>query len=132
MKKNDGWINALFSLVFIAAPALVIFYFLLPTWTGYEEISYGMIWVVALGFLTYIAILSFALIYFEWLTIESLNFNIPISLALMAILVTYPLPLWAVAIIVVAIVLFAFPINIMVTKYKENKILKRKKSNKGA
>lgn len=130
MKQNDGWINALFSLVFIAAPALIIFYFLLPGWTGHEVVSYGIIWLVAISFFVYVGILSWLLIHFKWLAIDSLNFNVPISLALMTILVTYPLPFWAMGVLVVIAVLLAFPVNIAVTKYKEKKIIKLRRTYK--
>ncbi|NQZ66189.1 MAG: hypothetical protein HRT99_03180 [Mycoplasmatales bacterium] len=126
MKKNDGWLNALFSLVFIATPALIIFYFFLPSWSGFERVSYGTIWGIAIGFIFYVILLSVILIRFEILSIESLNFNIPISIVLVIILVSYPLALWATAIFVIIGILLAFPVNMLVNKYKESKIKQKK------
>lgn len=127
MKTNDGWINALFSLVFIAAPALVLFYFFLPTWNPDANYSYWITWIITIIFFIYVGLLSLLLIYFKWLTIESLNFNIPITLVLMLILVTNPLPLWATALFVLTGVFTAIPVNIITTKIKENKIREYKK-----
>ena len=127
MKQNDGWVNALFSLLFIAVPAIVLFYFFLPSWSGKDPSSYGMIWGIAIGFWAYVGLLSFLLIYFDLLSIESLNFNIPIALALMMILVSYPLPLWATGILVIVCVLIALPVNILTTRIRENNQSKKKK-----
>ena len=127
MKNSDSWVNALFSLVFIAVPAIVLFYFFLPSWTGKEPESYGLIWGIAIGFWAYVALLSFLLIYFKLLSIESLNFNVPIALALMVILVSYPIPLWATGILVFVCVMIAFPINMLTTRIRENYQSKNKK-----
>lgn len=124
MKKNDGWINALFSLVFIATPALILYFFYLPTWSGNDDQAYWVVWVIALLFMVYVVVLSYVLIKFEWLTIESLNFNIPITLALMAIMVTYTLPLWATAIITLAMVMVALPVNMWTTRFRNIQISK--------
>ncbi|MCK5866986.1 MAG: hypothetical protein KAG14_01165 [Mycoplasmataceae bacterium] len=126
MKKNDGWMNALFALIFIATPAITIFYFILPTWSNKEVLNYGMIWVVAIAFIIYAILFSTLLILLNILSIESLNFNIPIAFALMSILVTYPLPLWATGVIVIGVVLMAFPMNMLTTKIKINLIHRNK------
>ncbi|MCK5806997.1 MAG: hypothetical protein KAG91_01210 [Mycoplasmataceae bacterium] len=118
MKKNDGWMNALFALIFIATPAITLFYFILPTWSNKEVLSYGMIWVVAIGFIAYAILLSTLLIMLKIISIDSLNFNVPIAFALMAILVTYTLPLWATGVIVIGVILMAFPMNMLTTKIK--------------
>lgn len=128
MKNNNGWINALFSLVFIATPSLFLFFFFLPSWNGYERVSYGMIWVIALGFISYVLLFSFLVIHYEILTIDSLSFNIPITMVLMSILISYPLPLWATAVFVILMVLFAFPVNVFVNNFKERR--KHKTKNK--
>ena len=127
MKKNDGWMNALFALIFIAVPAIILFYFILPGWTNKKPtFGYDIVWVIAIGFIVYTILFSIILIIFKVLSIESLNFNVPIAFALMGILVTYPLPLWATGVIVISVVLMAFPMNILTTKIKRSLIRNKK------
>lgn len=131
MRKNDGWVNALFALVFIAVPAILLFYFYLPSWSGQKPLPYGYIWLIAIIFWIYVGLLSFLLIKFQWLALESLNFNVPISVSLMLILITSPLPLWATALFVIGGVLTAIPVNIYTTRFRENRAKKPKnKSSK--
>ena len=127
MKKNDGWVNALFALIFIAVPAVILFYFFLPSWTDKKPIEYGYIWLIAISFLLYVGLFSFILIKFDWLPFESLNFNVPISVSLMIILVSHPLPLWATALLVLLGILSAFPVNIYTTRLRESKTKQSKK-----
>ena len=116
MKTNDGWLNALFALLFIAVPAIVGFYFLLPDWTGYDVVSYGSMWGIGLGFAVYVIIASTLVIYFKILTIDSLNFDIPITLVFVAMFVTSGIPLWGRILLVITCVLLTFPVNILVSK----------------
>lgn len=130
MKKTDGWVTALFALVFIAVPAVILFYFFLPEWTDKKPINYSYIWLIAISFWVYTGILTFILIRFEWLSIDSINFNIPISITMMLILLTSPLPLWATALFVLFGILTAFPTNIFVTRLKEKQIKKNQNKKK--
>jgi hypothetical protein len=129
MKKTNNWINTLFALIFIAIPSLIIFYFLLPTWSNKLVISYWKMWIVAIGFCFYSFAISFGFVYFKILSIDSLNFNIPITLSLMTIFVSYNLPTWAIFLIVVLVIITSFPINIWTQNYKKKKIKKIKKNN---
>lgn len=119
MIKNDSWMNALFSLVFIAVPALIMYYFLLPDWTGKEVVTYPYIWLISFSFLAYVALLSFLLIRFNILSFQSLNFNVPLALCLVLIFVTYDVDLWGRALILIAGILTALPMNMITDKYKK-------------
>ena len=121
MKKHDGWISSLFALIFIAVPALIIFLFFLPSWSNNFDINYGYIWLIALSFFVYVALIHFIAIYCQIISIESLNFNVPISISLMAILVCYPLPIWLTFLIVFLCIMSAFPTNILTNKYIESR-----------
>ena len=130
MKESNGWINALFSLVFVAAPAMVMFYFLLPDWADIQILTTGEMWAVTLGFIAYSALLNFLLIKFEFLPIDSINFNGPLTLVLAIIFISFGLDIWVRALLMIIGVLLAFPTNVYVAKMKEKKIRKLKQGKK--
>ena len=125
MTKNKSGLNSLFTLIFIALPSLIIFYFLLPTWANKQVVSHREMWLIAFGFCLYSFLLNFLLIYFKILSIESLNFNIPMTFSLMALFVGYKLPFWIMFLIILGIIMFALPINIITNKYRHQKLNKK-------
>ena len=128
MKKNDGWVNALFALVFIAVPAMIIYYFILPDWTGRIVLPLGSTMGIAVGFIAAIMGITALLIKFELLPYQAINFNIPVAVGLMVLLVSYDLSMWARVLLIVAVILMAFPVN-MFTSYlirnKKYKLMKK-------
>ena len=128
MRKNN-WSNALFTLIFIALPSLIMFYFLLPTWSNKEVLAYSSMWLVAIGFCLYSFLINILFIYYKILSLESINFNIPITLCLMSLFLSYKLPTWAMFLIVLSIIIFTFPINVWTNKYKNQKLIKINKKN---
>ncbi|MCK5945752.1 MAG: hypothetical protein KAG04_00620 [Mycoplasmataceae bacterium] len=128
MKKNDGWMNALFALLLIVVPVLVGFYFLLPDWTGRYVISYGAMWGVAIGFIAYVVLISYILIKVKLLTLDSIAFNIPVTIVMVGIFVSPYLPIWARGLIVLTLIMSALPANMLVTRIKEEIVYKNKKN----
>lgn len=118
MRKTSGWVNALFALVFIACPALVGFFLWVPYWENGTEQATWFYWVIGLSFLAYVALLCWFLIHFEWLGVDSLNFNIPIALVFFTLFVSWDLTRWIQIILVIVIVLLAFPVNMWTTHLK--------------
>ena len=127
MKRNDGWTNALVALVFIAVPAVILYYFLLPDWTNKEVISLGASMGIAIGFIVFTIAWTSLFIKFEILPYQALNFNIPVALGLMMLFVTYDLTMWARALLLILVILLAFPINMLTDKLITSK---RRKLNK--
>ena len=128
MKKNDGWINALSAMLLIVVPVLIGFYFLLPDWTSKWVISYGVMWGVSFGFMAYVAIMSYILIHFKVLTIDSIAFNIPITIVMVGIFLSPGIAIWARGLIVLGLILTAIPSNMLVTKIKDEIKYRNKKS----
>lgn len=127
MKRNDGWTNALVALVFIAVPAVILYYFLLPDWTNKEVISLGASMGIAIGFIAFTIAWTSLFIKFEILPYQALNFNIPVALGLMMLFVTYDLTMWARVLLLILVILLAFPVNMMTDKLITSK---RRKLNK--
>ncbi len=134
MKRSNGWVNALLTLIVVAIPAIILYYFTLPDWNNVKDlknfstylIPYGYMWLIAIGFI--LAVTSF-LIFFMWLrwvNLDIFNFAIPLTLVLMGIYLTPMLPIWGRAILVISLILTAFPIMMLTTKIKE-RIIKNKK-----
>lgn len=121
MRNTNGWVNALFALVFIATPALVGFFLWVPYWEDAHKEPTWFYYVVALGFLVYVSLFSWLLIKFEWLGIDSLNFNIPIALVFAALFVSYDWAIWLKVLVTVFMVLMAFPVNMWTTNFRKRK-----------
>lgn len=117
MKRTNQWINALFALIFIAVPAMVAFVFWVPYWDIADEQPYWFYWALSGGFIIYVALLSWLLIHFEVLYLDSLNFNVPITLVFVSLFVSYEWHMAIRVILVVLMVLVALPITIW-TNYK--------------
>ena len=118
MKKDKNWETIIFALLFIAAPALIGFYFLLPDWRPDNKplLSYGYIWLISLGFIVFVGLLSALFIYLNYINWSSMKFIIPIVITFSIMYVTYPLPIWARAVLVIVSITFSFPINMFVDK----------------
>jgi len=132
--KSNGWVNALLTLIVVAVPAIILYYFTLPGWNNIRDthnlslypISYGLMWVIAISFIISSILL---LIFFMWLRLVNLgifNFAIPLSLVLMGIYVTPMWPIWGRGILAIVLIFTSFPIMMLTTKIKE-KIIKNKK-----
>lgn len=115
MRNTNGWVNALFALVFIATPALVGFFLWVPYWADAHEQPTWFYYVVALGFLVYVSLFSWLLIKFEWLGYDSLNFNIPIALVFAVLFISYDWAIWLKVLATIAMVFTAFPVNMWTT-----------------
>lgn len=129
---SNGWVKALFALVFIAVPAFVGYIFFLPDWSNAgQKYDLWFYWVVAIGFIIYALGFSFILIYFDILGVDSLAFNIPLAIVLAIIFVTFPWGhggWWALrALMVILGICTAWPINTIIYNWQERKIINNKK-----
>ncbi len=117
----------LFTMVFIAVPFLVVeFYvFSLPAFKiSSGDVDILMILYVTIGFLVYSLGISILVVWLKILHIDSLKFNIPITLFYMVLMITYGAELYYVITFSILAMLMAIPTNIFITKYKESKIVR--------
>ena len=120
--KNNGWANTLFAMVFIAIPFLVILFFVFGV-SPFKD-NYTNMALLSAGFALYSLLLSFVVVFLGVLHIDSLKFNIPISLVFMVLLFTYDAELYYLIPFSILAILTSIPANILVTKYKESRIRK--------
>ena len=120
--KNNGWANTLFAMVFIAMPFLVLAFFVFhvaPFKNNMLNIS-----LMTIGFTIYAIGFSFIVVWLDVLHIDSLKFNIPITLVFMVLLFTFDTELYYIIPFSIVAILTTIPTNIFVTKYKESRIRK--------
>lgn len=137
-RYSNGWVNALFALVFIAVPAVVGMVFFSPDWNkeGKELANqpYWFYWVVAIGFVIYALIFSLILIKLEVLGMDCLTFNVPIALVFATLFVTYPWHTgakWGLTVLMVIIAIAtAWPMNTFVWFWAERQAEKIKENNR--
>ena len=135
MKSTNGWVNALLTLIVVAMPAIILYYFTLPGWNDIKDvhnwslypISYWLMWVIAISFIIIVTLLMIFFMWLRWVNLDILNFAIPLTLVLMGIYVTPMWPIWARSIIAITLIFTSFPMMMLTTKIKSNIISKSKK-----
>ncbi len=120
--KHKGWNTTLFSLVFIATPAIIGYAFLLPDWTQKQVVNYGYLWLIGLAFLVYAVLISYFFIFLRVLYYDSLIFSIPLAFVFFLIFISPQLPWWARALIVFGGIFITIPISIMVQKFHKKEL----------
>lgn len=119
--KTSSLIKSLISFFLVLLPSLIIWFFFSKDWTPNPIISYKYIWLIALGFVMLVLLISwiFVITHIAWY--DLFNFTLPIAILMMLILITYPLTSWARALIIIgAIIVVTLPINMFVTRLTEN------------
>ena len=117
--KNDGWTNALFALVFLVVPGLILVFWVL----GLANIKNNL-WFqigIGIGFIGYGIIFSVLVILIKWLAIDSLAFNAPITIVFGILIMTYSAEIWLMVIMTFLGVMTALPANSLVHKFKRRK-----------
>lgn len=117
--KNDGWTNALFALVFLAVPGLLFIFWLFGL-DGIDD-NTGIQIGIGFGFVAYGILFSIFAIWIKWLSIDSLSFNIPITIVFGVLMMTNEGPIWLMAITAFAGVMTALPANSLVNWLKRRK-----------
>ena len=112
----------LFAMVLIAIPFLVLAFFVFHMEPFKDNVLNTSL--MSIGFSIYAIGLSFIVVWLKVLHIDSLKFNIPISLVFMALLFTFDAELYYLIPFSILAILTAIPTNIFVTKYKESRIRK--------
>lgn len=127
MKKYSSWLSALFALVFIAVPSIVIIYFLMDMSPNYG-IVFGSAFAVLIGgnLLAYIAYKL------EVFGIDAFSFIVPITIVFFGLIATVYQHWWVMLIVALVGVLSSFPTNMLITKIKEHKRHKLLESAKKA
>lgn len=113
--------TALITLIFVVVPALVMFYFLMPSWAGKQVISLGYMFLVAFGFIIYSISIGAFFVWTRTLTPFALAFLIPISLALMIMFVSYDLPIWAQMLLTLPGIATVIPTQLIIEKIYDKK-----------
>ncbi len=110
--------NALFSLVFVAGPALLMFYFWLPEWNDNKyQIPIGYLYLSAFGLVIFTFLATFLFVYLGLISFDALRFSLPLALAFAVILVSSFWPTWVRAFAVILTVMFAWPINGLISRF---------------
>lgn len=121
-KRNYGsWMTALITMIFVVVPALVLFYFLMPSWAGKEVINIGYMFLVAFGFILYSIGIGALFVWTRTLTPFGVAFLVPIALALMLIFVSDPLPIWAQMLLTLPGILTVIPTQLVIEKIYDKK-----------
>ena len=117
--KNNGWVNALFALFFLVVPGIILI-FLIFDLNGIDNnllVQAG----VGIAFIVYGVLLSILVILIKWIAIESLAFNIPITIVFGLLMITNEGPIWLMAIMTFVAIMTALPANGLVQKLKRRK-----------
>lgn len=135
MTRTPWYLSLLFSLVFVAAPAMVMYWFILPGWgdNKFSDYEYWFYWVIGLAFIAYVAVISTIFILFKIVHIDCLNIDIPMAFSFMVILVSCPLGddlWWARLLMMIGTMLLALPVNMWTTRIFERKANEVREKNK--
>lgn len=120
MKKRDfsGWSITLVALTFVAIPAFVLFYFLMPDWNPNAlHIKMWQMLLIALGFVFYTITINLLFIYLKILKVKSLTFIVPIAISLMIIFISFELHIWLRLLLATLGMLTVIPMNIAIDKF---------------
>ncbi len=124
-KRTGSWTQVLVTLVFILIPALFIWIFLSKDFNVVQVLSIGELWAIAIGFIAYAILITIFLIWIQLIWIDTMNFTLPVSIVLMAILLSQDVVIWGRALIVIALIFTALPVNMITVRYVEHKINKK-------
>lgn len=135
MTRTPWYLSLLFSLVLIAAPALVLFWFYLPGWGDnvYDPSKYWLLWVIGLAFIAYACGISALFIFFKIVNIDCLNIDLPMALSLAVILVASPLEdkwWWTKLLMMLGTMLTAIPVNMFTSRIIDRQIEAIRENNK--
>ncbi len=129
-KRTGGWTQALVTLVFILIPAIIMWVFLSTDFSNKHLLNTKELWGVAIGFVVYALLITIFLIWIQLIWIDTMNFTLPISIILMAILLSQNLHTWVRALIAIGLIFTALPINMLTVRIIENRFQKINIKNK--
>lgn len=129
--KKQSWIKPLYTFFVVALPAILIWlFFSNDIFSNNFNINIGYKFLIAFAFLIITFSLTFLLIYFKVLEINTLSFVIPVGVCFMVIFLTDSLVSWARALIILPFIFLVIPINILCRKLEVKQEIKRKIKNK--
>lgn len=125
MKKHDGWITALYTLVFIAIPCIVGIFFLIDM-----DTNRPLVWGIGASILGGTNLLTYIAYKVKLLAIDAFTFVFPISVVFFGIYGTMYENWWLMLIVAIIGVLTSLPTNMVVTNQKDKQLAKLKEEAK--
>lgn len=134
--KINSWMTPIYTFFVVVVPGMMIWLLFSSDFgLATNEPPLWLKFLIALGFISFVSILTMFLICIRLLKISVLWFAIPISIIFMGIFLTNPLLPWVRALICLPLVLLFLPIKILSEKIEmkifiKNKLKKETKEEK--